>query len=240
MGDSENELGSIPDKLIRGIEARVLILIIKAYKNMCEEKCYPSVKHEIYFSAILKRYIERLCPEYEKVTRYSWDVIREGVHDNEAIQTGQADPNAAPRIDIVIKCWKPLGGQRWRFPFESKNLIEGDNELIKKYIKEGLIDRYLNSSKDYASGKPWGGMIGYILEGSSDVIVNKLNLQIEKQIGNPVEYIALDKPIEGFQNIYKSMHQRSFNSNALIITHLFFDFIVTSSISTAKEHKTTA
>ena len=83
-------------------------------------------------------------------------------------------------------------------------------------------------------------MIGYILEGSSDIIVNKLNLQIDKQIGRSVEYIAMDKSIEGFQNIYKSRHQRSFNPDILIITHLFFDFIVTSSVSAAKEHNTTA
>ena len=70
-----------------------------------------------------------------------------------------------------------------------------DTKLIKFYIKNGLIDRYLNQKKDYAAGQPWGGMIGYILQGSHTTIVDKLNEQIDKQLKRPTEHLHIDRPI---------------------------------------------
>ena len=218
--------GGISGKILEGKEILVLKLILKAYKKMCEERCYPEVRHEVWFSAVLEGYIDRLCPEYERLTRHHWHVMREKPNDDERIRTGQSDPKAAPRIDIVITCWKGLGGQRMKFPFESKRLAENDSDLIRWYIQKGLKDRYLNEAKDYSAGLSWGGMIGYILQGSHYAIVDKLNDQVNKQLSGFAEHLVIDQPIEGFDAIYRSRHQLTSDTDILTIVHLFLPFLL--------------
>jgi hypothetical protein len=53
--------GSITRKLHESREPLVLKLIIKAYRKMCEEELYPTKRHEVWFSAILKGCIEEIC-----------------------------------------------------------------------------------------------------------------------------------------------------------------------------------
>ena len=218
-------LGSISDKLLESREPLVLKLIIKAYRKMCEEKRYPAKRDEVWFSVILKSCIEKICREYSMATGHQWTVERENLNDNELIRLGQADPNAAPRIDIVITCWKGFK-RRTKFPFESKLISEDNSTLINYYIKKGLIDRYLNQEKDYAAGQLWGGMIGYILQGSHTTIVDKLNKQIDRQIKHPDDHLFIGRPIEGFEAIYKSQHQHPDDIGILKIMHLFLAFLL--------------
>jgi|SRR5579872_1485881 len=218
-------LGSIPGKLLESRELLVLKLMITAYRKVCEEKRYPIKRHEEWFSAILKGCIEEMCLEYSIATGHHWHVTREDLNDNEQIRMGQADPRNAPRIDITITCWRGLGGNRTKFPFENKRIIDNDTELIKAYIKDGLIDRYLNQQKDYSAGQPWGGMIGYILQGLHTTIADKLNEQIDAQLKSPTERICIDHPIEGFEPVYKSQHQHPDGIGILTIKHLFLTFL---------------
>jgi hypothetical protein len=218
-------VGSIPGKLFESKELLVLKLIIQAYRKICEEKRFPRKRHEEWFSAILKGCIEELCLEYSKATGHHWHVTREDLNDNEQIRMGQVDPRNAPRIDITVICWKGLGGSRTKFPFENKRIIDNDTELIRAYIKDGLIDRYLNQEKDYSAGQPWGGMIGYILQGLHTTIVDKLNKQIDAQCKSPSEYLLIDPPIEGFDAVYKSQHQHPNGTDTLTIKHLFLTFL---------------
>ncbi len=221
---AKTSTGSIEENLHTSIEPLVLALVINAYKRLRENEVYPLKEHEVRFSAILIPYIEEICSEYEDVTGQVWDVRREDVHDNEQIRKGEKDPNAAPRIDIVVTTWKLRQRPKTRFPFECKRVSENDSELAKLYIQAGIIDRYLNQAKDYAKGQTWGGMIGYIIEGSPIAIIDKLNEQIEKQRASTSEYLVLDKAIENFETIYKSHHQRSAETDILTITHLLFPF----------------
>lgn len=207
------------------VKIKFLRLVIKAYKKMQLERRSPTVRDEVWFSAVLFGCMDELCPEYEKITGYNWDVKREPVHDSEQVLQGQANPNASPRIDIVVTCWKGLGATRVKFPFENKRLLESDTDLARLYIKEGLIDRYLNKEKDYASGQLWGGMIGYILQGSHVNIIDKLNKQIARQLGNSDECLLLDKPVDDFDLIYKSQHKHPNMDGLLTITHMLLYFL---------------
>lgn len=217
----ENLLDGIDENLYRSFEPLALRLIIRAYQRMKEK---PEKRNEEWFSAILKRHIKEICSSYALETGIQWEVIREEPHDDELISMGKRDPRKAGRIDIVVICWPKLG-KRAAFPFESKKIAEDDNNLIKLYIEEGLVDRYLNIAKDYASGQSWGGMIGYILQGSHINIVDKLNMQVDKQLGNPAEYLLLDKPIDDFDLIYKSQHKHPSIDAMLTITHILLYFL---------------
>ncbi len=218
-----NQLGRIQDKLREGREHLVLKLVIKAYRKMCEEQRYPLKRDEEWFSAVLENCIEDCCQEYSKETGHLWDVAREYYNDNEQIRMGRANPRRVPRIDILISYWKGIGERKQKFPFECKRIADNDTELIKLYVQEGLIDRYL-TRKDYAAGQAWGGMIGYILQGLHDTIVFKLNQQVELQLCNSADYLVIAEPIADFEAIYKSQHQRPNHPDPLTITHLFLPF----------------
>lgn len=68
-------------------------------------------------------------------------------------------------------------------------------------------------------------MIGYILQGSHINVVNKLNKQVDRQLGNPAEYLLLDKPVDGFDLIYKSQHKHPSIDGLLTITHILLYFL---------------
>ena len=214
---------SLPSDIRAGLEYHVLELIIKSYNKICEEGIYPSKELEERFSAILKDQIEKYCPVYARLTGQIWDVVREYYHDTEDVRKGQADPRKVPRIDIVISTWLALGGNKIKFPFECKLLTENKTTLIKLYIKEGIKDRYL-TEKDYSSAQSSGGMIGYILKGTHEAIAIKLNEQIDKLLNRPTDHLQIQQPIEQFEAIYRSLHQRPQLGGTLIITHLLLTF----------------
>jgi hypothetical protein len=218
--------GGIKGKLLESLEPFALALVIRAYRKMCDEERFPAKKHETWYSALLRGYIEELYSEYSLETGIQWDVIREFSNDSKQISLGQANPDAAPLIDIVVISWLGLGGPKSKFPFESKRIVEHDSELIRRYIREGLKDRYLNEAKDYSAGLSWGGMIGYILQGSHYTIVDKLNDQVNKQLSGSAEHFVIDQPIEGFDAIYRSRHQLTSETDILTIVHLFLPFLL--------------
>ena len=179
----------------------------------------------------MKDHIENYCPEYARLTGQIWDVVREYYHDTEQVRKGQANPRKVPRIDIVISTWMAIGEKKLKFPFECKLLDENKNELIKLYVKEGIIDRYL-TEKDYSSAQPFGGMIGYILQGKHEALVTKLNEQIDHLLNRPTDYLRMQQPIEQFEGIYHSLHQHPKLDGVLVITHLLLSFQNTSLVGT--------
>lgn len=214
---------TLPSDIRAGLEYRVLELIIKAYNKICEECLYPAKEEEERFSAILKNQIEKLCPEYGRLTGQIWDVVREYYHDSEESLQGQADPRRVPRIDIVISTWIAIGTGKIKFPFECKLLADNRSRLIKLYVKEGILDRYL-TEKDYSSAQPSGGMIGYILHGTYEVIATKLNKQIDNILNGTIDHLQIQQPIEQFNAIYRSLHQHPKVNGTLTITHLFLTY----------------
>jgi hypothetical protein len=222
---------NLPSEIRAGLEYRVLELIIKSYKKICAEGIYPDREEEERYSAILKDNIENYCPEYSRLTGQIWDVVREYYHDTEQVRKGQADPRKVPRIDIVISTWMAIGERKIKFPFECKLLAENKNELIKLYVKEGIIDRYL-TEKDYSSAQPSGGMIGYILQGKHEAIVTKLNEQIDRLLNRSTDHLRTQLPIAQFEAIYRSLHQHPKLDGVLVITHLLLSFPDTSLIGT--------
>lgn len=227
----DSQVSNLPSEIRAGLEYRVLELIIKSYKKICAEGIYPDKKVEERYSAILIDHIENYCPEYSRLTGQTWDVIREYYHDTEQVRKGQADPRKVPRIDIVISTWIAIGEQKIKFPFECKLLSDNKNELIKLYVKEGIIDRYL-TEKDYSSAQPSSGMIGYILQGKHEAIVTKLNEQIDSLLNRSTDHLRIQLPVAQFEAIYRSQHQHPKLDGVLVITHLLLSFQNSSLVGT--------
>lgn len=218
--------GKFGEQLREGYDYRVIELVIglviQGYRSMCEENCYPDVDEEERFSAILTDHIEQYCPVYSSSTRQQWDVRREHPLDDERVRRGQANPRKVPRIDIIIVRWAARGKSKNIYPFECKRLDESDATLIRLYVQEGLQDRYLTKGKNYADQQLWGGMIGYVLRGSHETIVTKLNEQIKVHLGERSQSLQRHSPIGDFGSIYISEHQHPAGIGLLSITHLFF------------------
>lgn len=220
--ENEEVIEGLADQIRAGLEYRVLELIITAYNKMHDDKPHNPQWKENKFTAVLKNYVKKDCQRFSKLTRQSWYIIREYYHDSEGVTSGDDDPDKSPRIDIIIVTWT-AEYEEIKFPFECKLLDENNSDLIRLYVKKGLIDRYL-TEKDYADKSFWGGMIGYILTGDPDNIVNKINLQIEKQLADPNAYLRNLQPVNKLTTIYFSLHQRSELVKSLRITHLLFSF----------------
>jgi hypothetical protein len=219
--ETKEEDISFSDQIRAGIAYRVIELITIGYKKMYDNGRYRLEWKENKFNAVLKGYIGKECRTFSRRTGMQWDLNRENYHDSGDVVDGDGDPDKVPRIDIVILTW--LDYEKIIFPFECK-LIRADNTtLIRLYIQKGLKDRYL-TAKDYASGSPWGGMIGYVLAGGHEEIAEKLNVQIDKQLKDPNAHLKIQSPINDFDAIYVSSHQYPNTAMSLAITHLLLSF----------------
>lgn len=218
------QLSTFKSLLREGFEDRAIELVIKGYWKMCKEDHINIMWDEETFSAVLVGCIERTCQGFARLTHQVWDVQREYYKDDERIQRGEGNPRAVPRIDIIVSNWAKIGAKKRRFPFECKLLDDQNADLIRLYIKDGLIDRYLNEEKDYSAGLPWGGMIGYIRQGNHGTIVTKLNAQIDRQLNSLAGHLNLHKFFADFDAIYKSRHQRPNHAEMLTVIHLLLSF----------------
>lgn len=210
--------------LREGFEDRTIELVIRGYWRMCKEDSINIMWDEETFSAVLVGCIDRCCQNFARLTHQVWDVQREYYKDNERILRGEGNPRAVPRIDIVVSNWVRIDAKKRRFPFECKLLDDQNADLIRLYIQNGLIDRFLNEEKDYSAGLPWGGMIGYIRQGNHDTIAAKLNVQIDRQLNSLAGHLNLHKLVADSDAIYKSKHQRPNHTEILTVIHLLLTF----------------
>lgn len=136
------------------------------------------------------------------------------------------DEDVEGSYDIVIynTNWKNA------FYFECKNL-NNSQDLVNKYVfyrmtptkNDGGVYRYFNGK--YAQGQNFGGMIGFILEGTTNTIKNKilekLNTKFDTSPDGDLKQIIADS-IETNSFTFNSIHLRK--NKDFILHHLLFNF----------------
>lgn len=136
------------------------------------------------------------------------------------------DEDVEGSYDIVIDntYWKN------KFYFECKNL-DNTQDLINKYIfykmtptkNDGGVYRYFNGK--YAQNQNFGGMIGFVLEGETksikNKIIEKLNTKFDTSPNGDLKQI-IDNSIEGNTFTFNSIHYRA--NTDFILHHLLFNF----------------
>ena len=116
------------------------------------------------------------------------------------------------RFDFVFKSFeRPI--VREMFTAEAKILKATDNDLLKKYVSEKGMRKYIDCHY-----KQPGFMIGYIMQSKPSEIHSKLNEIIEKDTSYASsEKLELQESINGHNHFYKSEHPK------IILEHLLLD-----------------
>jgi len=144
------------------------------------------------------------------------------------------NPKKLPRIDINIVSWSFQKDKELEYFFEAKNLYENDcnkkvaSSYINRYIDTGIenfrISRYYN-----------GSLVGYVLDGDTTKIVDKLNKQLTKyRVTKDGKYknraithlssFEQKNHIKNFDCYYESKHLTP-SKEEMLIKHVFLKFV---------------
>jgi hypothetical protein len=142
------------------------------------------------------------------------EVVPERHQHTTLIKKGLINPNKAKRLDFQFTNfnYKP----RIRFGVEAKLIAEKNTStkratfLISEYVEDAGMGKFLKG--DYEDD---GFMVGYILNGKTSNIVNKLNFKI-------VETYSIQEQINKMQQHYLSDY--TFNGRDKKLYHIFLDF----------------
>jgi len=205
----------------------VIELTINAYKDMQEKGIAQHDWEEDHFTINLENFIRPLAFRHPMNLTV---VARARTHTSEMV-AGVTSAKQAKEIDIRL--WG-----RWEnyheiyFAWEGKRVALGQKDkkykdLIPEYIKEGMF-RFLDG--EYSSELYDAGMLGYVLAGDVHSIVRSINRSMisprrERRLSKS-DHLKLAIPVNNFNDIYCSYHNRWSNNNRISLYHLFlvFDF----------------
>lgn len=200
-------------EVIESFQIEVFDLISEAYKKIKTPDKISEKPDEPQISISLFVALKMLC------TNSSW-VTCEHHEITEDIITGSKKSISAKRFDIYFGNWStPI---RIEYGIEAKLLTE--NDFVGKKSKF-LIEEYVGIAgmNKYISGiyKERGCMVGYIVEGSIDKIIEKINTQVESFFDADQKLTKENSSNFKHTEIYKSIHQYKLKYPMF---HLFFDF----------------
>jgi len=196
-------------------------VLIEAYKTLIESKKYNLDWEEEQINQQLVIFMKKskLRVDYNLtigVERKLFNENKPPIADN--------NPKKLPRIDINIVSWYFQKDTELEYFFEAKNLYENNYEkrvasqYINRYIDTGIenfrISRYYN-----------GSLVGYILNGKIDKIIDKLNIQLAKDRKNKniaTNHLSSFKQ-KNFDYYYESLHLTPLKEQ-INIKHIFLKF----------------
>jgi len=201
------------------LEIVAIKVLIEAYKIIILKSKYDLDWEEEQFSAYIFPFMQAtgLAKKHNLVIG-----IEEKLLQKNKLPIGNNNPKKAPRIDIYIASWLFKKDDISKYYFEAKNLSQNPrskstgtkvdaNALQRRYIKTGIEnfrkDRYYD-----------GSLVGYVLEGEIDAIVDKLNERLLKD-SNTIDKITKTKK----DYSYESKHLTKLKEE-MIIKHIFLKF----------------
>ncbi len=136
---------------------------------------------------------------------------------------GDNHPKKLPRIDMRIISWDFEDNTELNYFFEAKNICENSWKKSKgtRVDAKSYLDRYISTGiENFRMGRYYNGaIIGYVLEGSIDNIVIKLNTSLSKY-STTIQNLTF---IPSFSNLYHSQHKTT-SSKDINIKHIFLKF----------------
>ena len=150
------------------------------------------------------------------------DVVREFQLDNDAIISGEKPAKSARRIDFRFhSTWSVK--DEYEYFAEAKNLYHtdrrntGDASKSKNYYIEGGIARFVNGAY------PPGFLVGYVLRGEIEEVVNSINQIIERKNFSPrIGQIREKSTLHSHPYCYNSINTTQFGN--LELWHIFLKY----------------
>ncbi|MCF7859560.1 MAG: hypothetical protein K9N07_09620 [Candidatus Cloacimonetes bacterium] len=196
-----------------GFEYKCIYIMIDGYRLMKAANQYSLDWEEEQFTAQLINFIER-CPSTKNWKIHIKPEIR--IYTEEII-SGEKLPKQASQIDMQMLSWQ--SDYEEIYHVEAKNLCENDwtKNNGSKVSSSYQLNRYVNKgvlhlmSGYYPSS---GCMCGYILEGNTEKIIQKLNSILKKKLLNSLK---ISSPVNNHSTIYNI----KYDENKLV--NIFFD-----------------
>lgn len=159
--------------LYQNVKQDCIELIEKGYENYLIDSEKVFSEDETAITAGLYDHIEKIINEID----LPFTVAPEYHQYTALIRKGKVNPNRAKRFDLLFTHFQSK--PRLKFGVEAKLLAEintlskNANTLINEYVGDAGMGKYIN--KIYEED---GFMLGYLLNGITDNVVDKINLKI--------------------------------------------------------------
>ena len=143
--------------------------------------------------------------------------VYQKVEPSDEMLEGREDPARAPHIDMVVS-WDVFADDSY-LSIECKRLAP--NDLARLYVVCG-IDRFVSGY--YGAKSETGAMVGYIINGTSDAVLGRVNGHISRSPSMGSGHVLTPaNPIGWLDTVFSSNHARSLPLDTIRLSHLFFD-----------------
>jgi len=209
------------DGTFQGFVNSVIDVISEAYG------CTYSRVNQICANWEETKFTANLTLDIETISRrreYFWYVnSNEESLTEEMLLDPEISPKKAKKIDIVIKAFSD---PELYFGMECKLVgitnSTGRIDYCREYVIEGMNRFIIDES--YSGSLSEGGMIGYVISGSTEQIINKINMAITKKLSVNDCICSNGNSSAYFLNNFQSNHIRKKTKNILTLHHIFLDF----------------
>jgi hypothetical protein len=106
------------------------------------------------------------------------------------------------------------------FGIESKRLCSVDNELVRKYVNEGVM-RFVDGK--YSLDHNWAAMLGFVIDGNISNCTDRVYAQLTKTKGkNRLKSNWANEASFGpYKDLYRTRHHQRGKCTLMTILHLF-------------------
>ncbi len=199
-----------------------LTLLAEAYQDLKDKLIVTIDWEEENISANIFNYIDRCTNSIV----WNINISDEFRIYNDTILKGEKSAKTAPRIDLRLTTNWVEAEVKLLFYVEAKNLVENDyyksGRQTKIYAKE-KHERYINTGIDnFISNRyPYGCILGYVLLGNSNRIVDKINICLDNKSRTDEYLKPIENPVRNLEYCYQSTH-----CNGLELNHFLLQFSV--------------
>jgi hypothetical protein len=200
-------------------------ILIEAYNSIFQLNQYSLDWEEEQINQELVRFMKK---SELRVTHSLTIGIERKLFDENKPPINDNNPKKLPKIDINIVSWSFQEGVELEYFFEAKNLYEND---YKKRVASIHINRYIDTGiENFRISRYYNGsLIGYILDGDTTKVIDKLNIQLTKnrknknRATNHLSSFERKNCIENFDYYYESKHLTPLKEK-MLIKHIFLKF----------------
>ena len=200
-------------------------ILIEAYKTIIKSNHYDLDWEEEQINQELVVFMKKSALRI----KYKLTIgVERKLFNEDEVPINDNNPKRLPRIDINIVSWSFQKDIELEYFFEAKNLYEND---YKKKIASQYINRYIDTGiENFRIGRySNGSLVGYILEGKTTRIIDKLNIQLTKdrknknQAINSLSLLNQTNYMKIFEYCYESKHLTP-SKEEMLIKHIFLKF----------------